>query len=292
MKIRFYLNDQAERIMALWSESRGEYLVADSVFAEVDACICGETDSSGEEMKRIAAFLDNPAAKAVDPDWMIDTALPCSPSKLVCLGKSYADHAKEFDGDPVQEPAIFLKSPSAITSCSDVVLYPPGCDKMDYEFELAVVIKNVLKNASPEEAALAISGYTLMCDYSERANQLEHGGQWTKGKSYDSFAPMGPTFISAEELGDGSGIPLELKVNGEVRQQGNTDGLIWPVPRLIAYISRFMTLWPGDVVSTGTPGGVGMGMNPPGYLKPGDVVEWGSPAFGYASQAVVIDDEE
>ena len=230
--------------MPLWSESLGEYLVADSVFAEVDACICGETDSSGEEMKRIAAFLDNPAAKAVNPDWMIDTALPCSPSKLVCLGKSYADHAKEFDGDPVQEPAIFLKSPSAITSCSDVVLYPPGCDKLDYEIELAVVIKNVLKNASPEE------------------------------------------------LGDGSGIPLELKVNGEVRQQGNTDGLIWPVPRLIAYISRFMTLWPGDVVSTGTPGGVGMGMNPPGYLKPGDVVEWGSPAFGYASQAVVIDDEE
>lgn len=192
VKIRFYLNDQAGRIMALWSESRGEYLVADSVVAEVDACICGETDSCGEEMKRIAEFLDNPAAKAVDPDWMIDTALPCSPSKLVCLGKSYAAHAKEFDGDPVQEPAIFLKSPSAITSCSDVVLYPPGCDKLDYEIELAVVIKNVLKNASPEEAAKAISGYTLMCDYSERANQLEHGGQWTKGKSYDSFAPMGP----------------------------------------------------------------------------------------------------
>jgi 2,4-diketo-3-deoxy-L-fuconate hydrolase len=170
-------------------------------------------------------------------------------------------------------------------------LYPPGCDKLDYEIELAVVIKEMLKNASPEEAARAISGYTLMCDYSERANQLEHGGQWTKGKSYDSFAPMGPTFISADELGDGAGIPLELRVNGEVRQSGNTDGLIWPVPRLIAYVSRFMTLWPGDVVSTGTPGGVGMGMKPPVYLKPGDVVEWGSPAFGFASQAVVIDDE-
>ena len=102
---------------------------------------------------------------------------------------------------------------------------------------------------------------------------------------------MGPTFISADELGDGAGIPLELKVNGEVRQSGNTDGLIWPVPRLIAYVSRFMTLWPGDVVSTGTPGGVGMGMKPPVYLNPGDVVEWGSPAFGFASQAVVIDDE-
>jgi len=175
--------------MALWSESRGEYLAADSVLAEVDACICGETGSCGEEMKRIAAFLDSAAAKAVNPEWMIDTALPCSPSKLVCLGKSYADHAKEFDGDSVQEPAVFLKSPSAITSCSDVVLYPPGCDKLDYEIELAVVIKEMLKNASPEEAARAISGYTLMCDYSERANQLEHGGQWTKGKSYDSFAP-------------------------------------------------------------------------------------------------------
>ena len=178
--------------MALWSESRGEYLVADSVFAEVDACICGETGSCGEEIKRIAAFLDNTAAKAVDPEWTIDTALPCSPSKLVCLGKSYADHAKEFDGDSVQEPAVFLKSPSAITSCSDVVLYPPGCDKLDYEIELAVVIKEVLKNASPEEAARAISGYTLMCDYSERANQLEHGGQWTKGKSYDKLCPNGP----------------------------------------------------------------------------------------------------
>lgn len=278
--------------MALWSESRGEYLVADSVLAEVDACICGEKDSCEEEMKRVMEFLNHAAAKAVEPDWMIDTALPCFPSKLVCLGKSYADHAKEFDGASVQEPAIFLKSPSAITSCSDVVLYPPGCGRLDYEIELAVVIKEVLKNASPEEAAQAISGYTLMCDYSERANQLEHGGQWTKGKSYDSFAPMGPTFISADELGDGSGIPLELKVNGEVRQRGNTDGLIWPVPRLIAYVSRFMTLWPGDVVSTGTPGGVGMGMNPPAYLKPGDVVEWGSPAFGYASQTVVVDDEQ
>ena len=118
--------------MALWSESRGEYLAADSVLAEVDACICGETGSCGEEIKRIAAFLDNTAAKAVDPEWTIDTALPCSPSKLVCLGKSYADHAKEFDGDSVQEPAVFLKSPSAITSCSDVVLYPPGCDKLDW----------------------------------------------------------------------------------------------------------------------------------------------------------------
>lgn len=98
-----------------------------------------------------------------------------------------------------------------------------------------------------------------MCDYSERANQLEHGGQWTKGKSYDSFAPVGPTFISAEELGDGSGVPLELKVNGEIRQQGNTDGLIWPVPELVAYVSRFMTLWPGDVLSTGTPGRRGDG---------------------------------
>lgn len=103
--------------------------------------------------------------------------------------------------------------------------------------------------------------------------------------------PQWATFISSDELGDGAGIPLELKVNGEVRQSGNTDGLIWPVPRLIAYVSRFMTLWPGDVVSTGTPGGVGMGMKPPVYLKPGDVVEWGSPAFGFASQAVVIDDE-
>lgn len=277
--------------MALWSERRGEYVVADNLLSEVDAYINGEADASGEELKRIEDHLTNPATKAVDPDWMIDTALPCTPSKLVCLGKSYVDHAKEFDGEPVQEPAIFLKAPSAITACSDVVLYPPGCDQLDYEVELAVVIKDVLKNATPEKAAHAISGYTLMCDYSERANQLKHGGQWTKGKSYDSFAPLGPMFITADELGDGSGIPLELKVNGELRQHGNTECLIWPIPHLIAYVSQFMTLWPGDVVSTGTPSGVGMGMSPPVYLKPGDIVEWGSPLFGYASQAVVIDDE-
>lgn len=290
MRIRFYINDQEERSLALWSEQRKAYLTADDIFGEVATCLSEDPEDTVAEMQRIHEFLADPAAVPVNPAWVLDSSLPCTPSKIVCLGKSYADHAREFDGDAVEEPAIFLKAPSALTACSDVVLYPPGCSKLDYEIELAAVVNRILKNATPEEAARAIGGYTLMCDYSERANQLEHGGQWTKGKSYDSFAPMGPTFISADELGDGSGIPLELKVNGEVRQQGNTDDLMWPVARLVAYVSGFMTLWPGDVISTGTPGGVGMGMEPPCFLRPMDQVTWGSPAFGYVTQVVALDD--
>ncbi len=292
MKLRFVIDREGERITTLWSESRQAWLNANEMLEDVEYCLTDEPAPGCAARRRIEAFADSPTAQAVDDFAMLDMALPSYPSKLVCLGKSYADHAKEFDGTEVKEPAVFMKAVSAITSCDDDVLIPPGCSKLDYEVELAVVLGDYLKNATAEQAREAICGYTLMCDYSERANQLEHGGQWTKGKSYDTFAPLGPCFITKEALGDGGNIPLELKVNGELRQQGNTDDLIMSVPELVAYVSRFMTLWPGDVIATGTPGGVGMGMQPPQFLKAGDVVEWGSPLFGYACQTVVNDSEE
>ena len=148
------------------------------------------------------------------------------------------------------------------------------------------IIGDTLHRATEAEAKRAIVGYTLMCDYSERSYQLEHGGQWTKGKSYDTFAPFGPVLVTKDEIPNPDNLDLELKVNGEVRQKANTSQLIMPVAQLVAYVSQFMTLNPGDVVSTGTPGGVALGMNPPRYLKPGDVVEFSCPAIGTVTQVV------
>ncbi len=212
-----------------------------------------------------------------------------TPTKLVCLGKSYADHAREFDGTTPSEPSIFLKAPSAITESSAPVLIPPGCVRLDYEIELAIVIGQRLKNASAAEASQAIAGYTLMCDYSERDFQINHGGQWTKGKSYDSFAPLGPTFITDDEISNPNDLMLELKVNGETRQHDSTKHLIMPIADLVAYVSRFMTLVPGDIISTGTPSGVAVGMPIPRFLQPNDIVEWGSPTFGWNRQVVQQD---
>jgi 2-keto-4-pentenoate hydratase/2-oxohepta-3-ene-1,7-dioic acid hydratase in catechol pathway len=208
------------------------------------------------------------------------------PCTLACLGKCYADHAREFSGDVPEEPSLFLKATSAISSDLSYVLNPEGATKLDYEVELAVVIGDTLHRATEAEARRAIVGYTLMCDYSERSYQLEHGGQWTKGKSYDSFAPFGPVFVTKDEIPNPDNLELELKVNGEVRQKANTSQLIMPVAQLVAYVSQFMTLNAGDVVSTGTPGGVALGMNPPRYLKPGDVVEFSCPAIGTVTQVV------
>jgi 2-keto-4-pentenoate hydratase/2-oxohepta-3-ene-1,7-dioic acid hydratase in catechol pathway len=211
------------------------------------------------------------------------------PSKLVCLGKSYGAHAREFDGDSPSEPSIFLKAPSAICSANAPVLRPQGCQMLDYEIELAVLIGSPLKRASVSEASQSIIGYTLMCDYSERDWQLHHGGQWTKGKSYDSFAPLGPCLITQDEAPDINNLPLHLSVNGIIRQNGNTSDLIMPVANLVAYVSQFMTLQPGDVISTGTPSGVAMGMEHPQYLLPGDQVRWGSDLFGFNTQIVKED---
>lgn len=241
--------------------------------------------STDGELVRLSDYLDE-SNEAFNESY----ALPIKPSKLVCLGKTYAAHAKEFDGTVQQtEPCIFLKSPEALCATTNDVVLPPRSRALDYEVELAVVIGGKLKNASVDGVKKAIYGYTLMCDYSEREMQLERGGQWTKGKSYESFAPVGPVLVTADEVLEPDNIDLELYVNGELRQKGNTSDLIMPVYELVAYVSQFMTLVPGDIISTGTPAGVALGMKESRYLKEGDVVKWGSSMFGYAEQKVVVD---
>ncbi len=209
------------------------------------------------------------------------------PSKIVCVGKNYLDHAKEFGEGIPTEPVLFMKATSAWCGPFDEVIRPPGAKKLDYEVELAVVIGQTMSYVSEEDALNYVAGYAVFCDYSERAYQKEMGGQWMKGKSADRFAPMGPTLVPASQVPDPQSLRLWCKVNGEFRQNGYTGDMMFPVKMVLSYISRFMTLLPGDVVATGTPSGVAMGMNPPKYLQPGDFVELGIEGLGEMSQRVV-----
>ncbi len=209
------------------------------------------------------------------------------PSKIVCVGQNYLEHAMEMGGDIPTEPVLFMKATSAWSGPWDDVLIPQGARKLDYEVELAVVIGKTASYVEEKEAMDYIAGYSVFCDYSERAFQKEHGGQWTKGKSADTFAPMGPCMVTVDEVPDPQALRLWCKVNGETRQNGWTKDMIFGVTGLVSYISRFMTLLPGDVISTGTPGGVAMGMTPPRYLQAGDFVECGIEGLGELTQRVV-----
>jgi len=209
------------------------------------------------------------------------------PSKIVCVGKNYLDHAKELGGELPVEPALFLKATSAWNGPRDEVMVPFGAEKLDYEIELAFVIGRTASNVPETEALDCIAGYSAFCDFSERAFQKEMGGQWTKGKSADTFAPMGPWLITPDEAGDPQAHRLWCTVNGELRQNGWTGDMLFSVRQLVSYISRFMTLLPGDVVATGTPGGVAMGMNPPRYLQPGDLVECGVDGIGTLEHRII-----
>ncbi len=209
------------------------------------------------------------------------------PSKIVCVGKNYADHAAEFDSEVPEEPVIFMKASSAYSGPEDPVVLPKGSVKSDYEVELAVVIGRTASNVSEEMAPLHIAGYSVMGDYTERAFQKEMGGQWTKGKSCDSFGPMGPVLVTRDEVSDPNDLRIWTKVNDQIRQNGYTRDMLFDVPYLISYISRFMTLLPGDIIATGTPAGVGMGMKPPQFLKAGDRVEMGCEKIGFFKQRVL-----
>jgi len=209
------------------------------------------------------------------------------PSKLVCIGKNYLDHAKELDEGIPTEPAIFMKATSAWSGPTDDVIIPRGSTKLDYEVELAVVIGRTASYVEERESLDFVAGYSTFCDFSERAFQKEMGGQWTKGKSADSFAPMGPWLVTADEINDPQKLRLWCKVNGELRQNSWTGDMLCSVRQLVSYVSRFMTLLPGDVIATGTPGGVGMGMSPPRYLQAGDFVECGVEGLGELAQRVV-----
>lgn len=208
------------------------------------------------------------------------------PSKIICVGLNYSLHAKESGMDIPKEPILFMKASSSLTGPYDEIQIPRDSVKTDWEVELAVVIGKKASYVSKEEAMDYIAGYTVHNDVSERDFQLNRGGQWVKGKSNDTFAPLGPYLVTSQDLPNPHNLRLWLKLNGEIMQDSTTADLIFDIPYLISYISQFMTLLPGDVISTGTPAGVGMGLNPPQYLKGGDVVELGIDNLGSSKQRV------
>src|ERR1700675_870414 len=209
------------------------------------------------------------------------------PSKIVVIGLNYARHAAETGKEVPKEPVVFMKAPSSLCGPFDDLVIPRNSQKTDWEVELAVVIGKCASYVSETEAMSHVAGYCLHNDYSERAFQLERGGQWVKGKSCDTFAPLGPFLATHEEIRDPHKLALGLSVNGVVRQNSSTSDLIFGLPKLISYLSEFMTLLPGDVISTGTPEGVGLGLEPPQYLKPGDVIELYIEGLGKSKQKAV-----
>lgn len=210
--------------------------------------------------------------------------------KFMCIGLNYADHAAETGAPIPKEPILFMKATSAINGPDDEVRIPRGSEKTDWEVELGVVIGKPAKYVTEAEALNHVAGYCVINDYSERAFQTERGGQWTKGKSQDTFGPIGPWLVTRDEVADPQNLSMWLTVNGTTRQDGSTRTMVFGVAHLVSYLSQFMTLEPGDVISTGTPPGVGMGMKPPTYLRPGDVVELGIEGLGKQSQTLRADD--
>jgi 2-keto-4-pentenoate hydratase/2-oxohepta-3-ene-1,7-dioic acid hydratase in catechol pathway len=207
--------------------------------------------------------------------------------KMVCIGLNYTDHAAEVGMALPKEPTLFIKAPSAICGPDDPIARPRGAVKLDYEVELGAVLGRDARYVDEAEALRYVAGYCLVNDVSERAFQMEHGGTTTKGKSADTFGPTGPWLVTADEAGDPQAMGLWTTVNGERRQDGNTGKMIFSVASLIAYVSRFMSLRAGDVISTGTPAGVGHGAKPPRYLQPGDVVEMGITGLGTQRHTIV-----
>ena len=213
------------------------------------------------------------------------------PSKIICIGLNFKDHAAESGFDAPDEPLIFGKATSAICGPYDNIIIPRGSEQTDWEVELGVVISKKTSYVDQDQALDHVGGYVLHNDVSERAFQKDRGGQWIKGKSADTFAPMGPFMATPDEIDNISDMRMWLNVNGENMQDGNTSNLIFSVDHVVSYLSQFMTLLAGDVISTGTPAGVGMGMNPEKYLKPGDVVELGIDGLGSSKQNVVAYEE-
>ena len=209
------------------------------------------------------------------------------PSKIVCVGLNYSDHAREAGMDIPKEPILFFKSTTSLCGPYDHVIIPKNSKKTDWEVELAVIIGKKASYISEDQVQEHIAGYCIMNDVSEREFQLERAGQWVKGKSADTFSPLGPYLVTPDEAGNVDNLHLWLEINGERVQDGSTHTLIFKIPFVISYISQFMTFLPGDIISTGTPPGVGMGLKPPRYLKPGDVMELGIEGLGVSRQEVI-----
>lgn len=221
---------------------------------------------------------------AEDVRWAAPIARP---SKIICVGLNYAKHAEESGMELPKEPVLFYKATTSIVGPYDSVIIPKGSEKTDWEVELAVVIGQKASYVEEAQAMDFVAGYLLHNDVSERAFQLEQGGQWLKGKSADTFAPIGPFLATKDEITDPHQLDLWLKVNGETLQSSNTSDMVFKVPHLVSYISQYMTLLPGDIISTGTPFGVGLGFDPPRYLKAGDIMELGITGLGISKQTTV-----
>lgn len=276
------------------SNERPGLLLADNRRVDVSAHFdrYDEAFFASGGLQKLAALMADEAAFAATPvvaghaRW---AAPICRPSKIICVGLNYRDHAAETNSKLPAEPILFTKASSAFTGPYDGLTIPKNSEKTDWEVELAVVIGQRASHVDEASANDFIAGYALMNDYSERAWQKEHCGQWVKGKSSDTFAPLGPWLCTPDEMEAFGGIDnlkMRLSVNGETKQDGSTSDLIFGVPFLISYISRFMSLLPGDVIATGTPAGVGMGMTPPQFLRPGDEVELSIQGLGSQVQSV------
>ena len=221
----------------------------------------------------------------------IDSIAPCvcrkSVGKFICIGLNYSDHATETGMEIPPEPIIFFKATSAIIGPNDNVIIPKNSKKTDWEVELGVIIGKEAKYISEEQSQDHIAGYCVVNDISERAFQLEHSGQWVKGKSCDSFGPIGPYLVTKDEISDPQNLSMWLDVNGKRMQNGSTKTMVYGVNFIVSYLSKFMSLQPGDIISTGTPPGVGMGMNPQIYLKPGDEMKLGIEGLGEQTQKTI-----
>lgn len=242
---------------------------------------------ANDGLEQLAQFLKDNEGKLeqISKDERLGSPI-ARPSKIVCIGLNYVDHARETNANIPAEPIIFMKSTTAMVGPNDDIIIPKNSVKTDWEVELAVVIGKKASYVEESEALDYVAGYALHNDVSEREFQIERGGTWDKGKGCDTFAPIGPFLATPDEVGDVDNLRLWLKVNGETMQDGNTKDFIFNVPNVVSYVSQFMTLLPGDVISTGTPAGVGLGFKPPIYLKPGDVVELGIDNLGVSKQHV------
>lgn len=237
-------------------------------------------------LQKLAGIVNEEKLPLVEDGQRIGSPI-ARPSKILCIGLNYAKHAKETGAAIPTEPILFLKSTSSLTGPFDNIIIPKNSEKTDWEVELGVVIGKKASYVSEAEAMDYVAGYVLHNDVSERAFQLERGGTWDKGKGCDSFAPLGPWLVTKDEIPNPHQLRLWLSVNGKMMQDSNTDDLIFNIAQLISYSSEFMTLLPGDVISTGTPAGVGLGFSPNIYLKPGDVVELGIDGLGSSKQTAI-----
>lgn len=271
-------------------KERPGLIMEDATRLDVSSCVqdYDEAFFANDGLTRLKQWLKENSTSAPRVAASVRLGSPISrPSKIVCIGLNFRDHAKESKMEIPEEPVIFFKATTSLVGPNDDLIMPKNALKVDWEVELAVVIGGKGSYIEREEALRHVAGYALHNDYSERVFQLERGGQWVKGKSADTFAPLGPFLATCDEIPDTGYLGMWLKINSVFRQRSSTSEMIFDVPTLVSYVSQFMTLLPGDIISTGTPAGVGLGMRPPQYLKAGDVVELGIDHLGEARQRVV-----